>query len=170
LVVEQTRDFYEQTSIPLFLAHRARRWIAPRPNVVFLHTADNFRFARDCSVSVYEGWTVTFVALQLAFHMGFSRVALVGCDHDFGPQANDQKGPPNAAVTLEGPDQAHFDPTYFAGQRWNLPDLPASEHSYAVARDTFAAFDRKVVNATDGGKLELFERMPLDRFLRPEGT
>ncbi len=164
LVLEQTHEFYNQTTLPLFLGHRARRWVEPRANVVFLHTTESARFARDCSISVHEGWTVTYVALQLAFHMGFSRVALVGCDHDFG-----QPGPANAAVTLDGPDRSHFDPAYFAGQRWNLPDLPASERSYALARDTFAAFGRKVVNATDGGRLELFERMSLTAFLSEAG-
>jgi hypothetical protein len=82
LVIEQNADFFNTTSTPLFLEQGGRHWIKARENVAFLHSADQTKFARDCSVSIQQGFTVTYVAMQLAFHMGFRRVALIGCDHN----------------------------------------------------------------------------------------
>jgi hypothetical protein len=160
-VIEQNTSFYNQTEIPLFLDSAATRGVRARSNVTFLHSSSVQKFARDCSVSVYQGYTVTFVALQLAFHMGFSEVALVGCDHNFA-----EKGPPNKLVHASGADQSHFDPRYFSnGMKWQLPDIAQSEVSYQLARATFEAFDRKIFNCTDGGLLDIFERKSLQSFL-----
>ncbi|WP_230843214.1 6-hydroxymethylpterin diphosphokinase MptE-like protein [Gloeobacter morelensis] len=162
LVLEQNADFFNQTNIPLFLDNFARRFVHPRPNVVFLHSASQIKFARDCSVSIYQGYTVTFVALQLAFHMGFARVGLIGCDHSFNA-----KGPANKTVVSKDQDSDHFDPNYFAGGvRWQLPDLAGSETAYALAGAVYAAAGRQIHNCTEGGRLELFTRMPLETFLQ----
>ena len=160
-VLEQNAAFFNQTEIPLFLAHTGIKHVRPRDNVVFVHTADRRRFARDCSVSLFEGFTVTYVALQLAFHMGFSQVALIGCDHTFAT-----KGPANKLVTAQGSDPNHFDPNYFAnGAKWNLPDLAQSEVSYHLARAEYEAAGRRIVNATVGGKLNIFPRIDLATFV-----
>ncbi len=161
-VIEQNADFFNSTQIPLFLDARAARRIRFRSNIHLLHSSGlSARFAEDCSWSICQGHTVTYVAMQLAFHMGFRSVALVGCDHSFAT-----KGPANATVAAEQNDPNHFDPTYFSkGVTWQLPDLARSELHYAIARDVFEKHDRRIVNCTDGGKLELFDRMPLDEFL-----
>lgn len=123
-------------------------------------TIDSY-FSRDCSMNVYQGGTVTYVALQLAFHMGFSRVALVGCDHSFAT-----KGPSNKTIVATGADQSHFDPNYFAdGTKWQLPDLFASEVSYNMAKAMYEEYGRSLVNCTEGGKLDIFDRQGLVDFL-----
>jgi hypothetical protein len=101
------------------------------------------------------------VALQLAFHLGFLDVALVGCDHNFVA-----KGEANKTVTAGSKDDSHFDPRYFSGGvKWQLPDLVASEFYYELARRMFLSEGRRVVNSTVDGKLEIFERMSLDEWL-----
>lgn len=160
-VIEQNADFYNQTALPLFLDSVAHTRIAHRENVHFVHSSHQAKFARDCSISVSQGATVTFVALQLAFHMGFRRVALVGCDHSFAV-----KGPANATVTSSAVDHSHFDPNYFAGGvQWQLPDLLTSEVSYTMADQVYRQFGGEVLNCTDGGRLEVFHRLPLADFL-----
>ncbi|MDO8287596.1 MAG: hypothetical protein Q7T44_00085 [Parvibaculum sp.] len=160
-VISQNRDFYQSTDIPLFLSRAGSRWLGFRDNVHFLDPVSIPRFARDVSMSVYEGCTVTFVALQIAYHMGFRKVALVGADHNFAV-----KGPANMTVVAEGPDQSHFDPNYFAeGLKWQLPDLFQSEVAYTMARDVYQASGGEVLNATVGGKLEVFRRASLEEFL-----
>ena len=161
-VIEQNADFYNETGLPLFLdsVGARRRLIKPRDNVVFLHSGPQ-GFARDCSMSVNQGHTVTYVALQLAFHMGFREVAIIGADHNFAT-----KGPANKLVESGEKDESHFDPRYFSGGvPWQLPDLFQSEVAYTQARDVYAAFGGRVVNATEGGRLEIFERMRLKDFL-----
>jgi hypothetical protein len=162
LVIEQNAAFYNETAIPLFLDRAGRHRVRPRQGVTFLHSCPVAGlFARDCRISINQGYTVTYVALQLAYHMGFRDVALTGCDHSFAAQ-----GRPNEEVVSQSADPNHFDPNYFgAGTRWHLPDLAASEYHYAIARDTYADSGRRVVNCTEGGRLEVFERMELGAFL-----
>ena len=93
--------------------------------------------------------------------MGFRNVALVGADHTFAT-----KGAANKTVVSGARDESHFDPNYFAGGvQWHLPDLFQSEVSYTMARDMYAAFGGRVVNATEGGRLEVFDRLGIDEFL-----
>jgi hypothetical protein len=163
LVIEQNSEFYNKTDFPLFLdsCAVANRLVRSRKNVIFLHSAGVQGFARDCSMSIDQGHTVTYVALQLAFHMGFTRVAIVGADHNFAVT-----GPANKTVVAGEKDESHFDPNYFAGGvKWQLPDLFESEVAYGRARQVYAAHDRTIYNCTDGGKLECFERMTLEQFL-----
>lgn len=161
-VIEQNKEFFNSTELPMFLGSVGSRWVSLRENVNFFHTTTRAGdFARDCALSVNEGGTVTYVALQLAFHMGFQDVALVGCDHSFGT-----RGPPNEKVKAGSSDGDHFDPRYFSdGVTWQLPDLTTSELHYERARDIYAHFGRRVVNCTEGGHLEVFERAGLAEFL-----
>jgi hypothetical protein len=157
LVIEQNADFFNTTELPLFLDFQARKHVKSRPNVAFLHSCNTLMFARDCSRSIHQGFTVTGTALQIAYHMGFRDVALIGCDHTFAT-----KGPANMTVESGKTDESHFDPRYFSGgQKWQLPDLYGSEFFYSRAGDAFAAAGGRVVNAGEGGKLEVFERMSL---------
>lgn len=163
LVIEQNAPFFNETDLPLFLDSGAARSVRFRKNIHFLHTGNSVlgKFARDCSMSVAQGFTVTYVAMQLAFHMGFSRVALVGCDHSFATS-----GPANQTVVSGKTDPNHFDPSYFSGgMKWHLPDLTYSEFHYRIAKDVYEQAGRRIVNCTAGGKLEVFERQDLWNFL-----
>lgn len=103
---------------------------------------------------VYEGFTVTYVCLQLAYYMGFATAALVGVDHKYNFE-----GRPNQEMVAEGPDPNHFHPTYFSGgTRWNNPDLAASERSYHMAKTVYEAAGRRIVNLTPGTALDVFEK------------
>lgn len=162
LVIEQNRDFFNSTEIPLYLASNSIDLVPPRNNIVYLHTdVQHKRFAMDCSISVYPGHTVTFVALQLAYHLGFSRVALIGCDHNFT-----FSGYPNQEVVAKKADTNHFHPNYFSGGvTWQAPDLSESEVAYKLAKRAFDEDGRQIYNATVGGKLEIFPRISIEDFL-----
>ena len=162
-VIEQNIDFYNSTNIPIFLDSVALKCGSKsNSNITYLHTSNmRGQFARDCSISLFVGNTVTYVAMQLAFHMGFERVTLVGCDHDFST-----KGPANQTVISEKEDQNHFDPNYFAnGVRWQLPDLFESEVAYKISSNVYENSGRKLYNSTDGGKLEILPRLSLEEFI-----
>ena len=75
-VIEQAARFFNETDIPLFLDSGARRYVRARQNVAFLHSTARCKVARDCSLSLYPGHTVTFVALQLAHHIVKERVGV----------------------------------------------------------------------------------------------
>jgi hypothetical protein len=112
------------------------------------------RFSKDLSLGMHEGWTVTYAALQIAYHLGFSEVVLIGLDHRYR-----YDGAPNEARVLTGPDENHFSPDYFGnGQSWDNPDLVRSEESYRVARAVYEAEGRRIVDATIGGACTVFEK------------
>ncbi|MFC1583467.1 6-hydroxymethylpterin diphosphokinase MptE-like protein [Candidatus Neomarinimicrobiota bacterium] len=160
--LDQNLVFYNQTLIPLFINSSHHRRIKFRKNVTFLNFSESQRkFARDCSVSMNQGYTITFAAMQLAFHMGFKMVGLIGCDHNFLT-----KGPPTSTIAAEETDPDHFHPDYFSnGVEWHLPDMHSMDVHYELARDTYLRYDRRIYNCTAGGKLEVFERRGLSEFL-----
>lgn len=156
LVIEQAAADIAALQIPKFLSWRSRRVIAPDAQTSFLHTTyERPTFARDARGRLWEGATVTYISLQLAFHMGFEEVILVGVDHNFST-----KGTPNTTVVSQGADADHFNKDYFgAGFRWQLPDLDMSERSYTLAREAYAAAGRRVLDATIGGQLTVFPKV-----------
>tara|TARA_R110002111_G_scaffold99170_6_gene153280 strand:- start:137 stop:937 length:801 start_codon:yes stop_codon:yes gene_type:complete len=162
LVIRQNSNFYNQTKIPLYIDFFGFRhgFIKPRNNVIFFHSGISEGFARDCSISINQGYTVTYVALQLAFHLGFQKVALVGADHSFSTS-----GPANKTVKSKVPDESHFDPRYFSNVEWQLPDLFESEVAYNRANKIYEAHGREIINCTVGGKLEVFKRRTLEDFI-----
>jgi hypothetical protein len=154
LVIEQCADEMVELTLPLFLSWSSRQFIRDRSRAVFLRSVGRPHFSTDPTAGVWEGATVTFVALQLAYYMGIRKVILIGVDHSFAT-----KGPAHQLVTSTGDDPNHFDSSYFGkGFRWNLPDLELSEKAYEMARRAFAADGREIVDATVGGHLEVFPK------------
>lgn len=161
LVIEQCAAELLQVPVPRFFAWRARRHFEsldpPADELpTFLYTTyTGPRFAHDARGRLWEGATVTNVALQLAFHMGFRQVILIGVDHNFVSQ-----GPANTTVVSQGDDPNHFSPAYFGkGFRWQLPDLETSERGYRLARQAYERAGRQVLDATVGGKLQVFDKV-----------
>jgi hypothetical protein len=132
-------------------------------NTFFLEYGDPLIFYRDISHHVWAaGWTVTFNAMQLAFHLGCAEAVLVGVDHNFS-----QSGPPNALTVSRGRDVNHFHPDYFGeGVEWQYPDLEKSEFCYAMAGRVFESVGRRIVDATIGGKLTLFAKADYNELVR----
>ncbi len=159
LVVEQCAQDIQNLSIPRFVSWRARKWLQPQENLFFLHTTyTGPKFARDITGRMWEGATVTYAALQVAYYLGFSEVILIGVDHNFVTQ-----GKPNTTITSQGDDPNHFHPGYFGkGFRWQLPDLDTSEIAYRMAKEAYEADGRSVIDATIGGKLRVFPRVDYD--------
>jgi glycosyltransferase involved in cell wall biosynthesis len=112
---------------------------------------------------IWEGHTVTYVALQIAFYMGFEKVVLLGIDHDYG-----QVYQPNIEVVSTAEDQAHFDESYFGpGIRWHAPDLQMSEVAYSLARKAYEAAGRQIINASAHSKLNAFPLLPYNHVMHP---
>jgi 6-hydroxymethylpterin diphosphokinase MptE-like protein len=157
-VIEQCSDDIVELPCPKFMSWNARNIIPLTSNMVFIPSRRGPRFFKDPSKGIWPGATVTFAALQLAYYMGFQQVILIGVDHSF-----ETKGRPHQLVTSEGDDPNHFDPNYFGkGFRWQLPDLETSEIAYRLAREAYERDGRLVVDATVGGKLQIFPKMPYE--------
>ncbi len=139
-----------------FITNRAVELFRNKKNTFFLDSISGVGFNKNLSVlSWHEGWTVTYCAMQVAFHLGFEEVVLVGVDHCF-----EEVGEPDKAVVAQGPDINHFHPDYFGrGTVWEYPNLDRSEQSYQIAREIFEAHNRRILDATVGGHLQVFPKV-----------
>ena len=160
LVIEQCSQDFQRLDIPKYFSWHARHLLYPQgtpdQKTHFLFTTyTGPTFARDVSKRLWEGATVTYVCLQLAFYMGFNKVILIGVDHNFSTQ-----GRANKTVVSQGDDLNHFTKEYFGkGFRWQLPDLETSERSYKMAKEAYRNDGREIVDATVGGQLTVFPKV-----------
>ena len=134
-----------------------------QPSVIPIRSLSNEKFYGDPRAGLYEGHTVTYVAMQIAYWMGFKTVLLVGVDHSyqFG-------GAPNEERIWEGNDPNHFHPGYFKGKKWNNPDLEKSEAAYRLAKEAFEADGRKIVQIGKS-ELDVFEKTDWYTWMTPAG-
>jgi hypothetical protein len=160
LVIEQCRDEFQELCIPKFYSWRSRKLLypdgVPDRYTHFLDTTyKNQTFTHNLGSRFWEGGTVTYICLQLAFCMGFEEVYLIGVDHDF-----ETKGTANKTVVSSGEDRDHFNPEYFGkGFRWQLPDLETSEIAYKLAKKVYQQDGRQILDATIDGKLMVFPKV-----------
>jgi hypothetical protein len=162
LVLLQSAETIAKIRAPKFLNWRARNLFEDTPSIHFLNEGYSPQFSKDLTRQVWAGATVTFVAMQIAYYMGFQQVILIGVDHRFKT-----KGTPHQIIVSGAEDVDHFHPKYFADRtRWQLPDLKTSEYAFQLARDAFEAEGREILDATVGGALQIFPKIDYQRMIR----
>ena len=155
LVIEQCAKDIIEIRCPKFINWHCRDLISFTRDMMFIRCRPEAAFNTDITKGVWGGATVTFVAMQIAYYLGFDKVILIGVDHSFTTQ-----GKPHEAIVSQGDDPNHFDNQYFGkGFRWNLPDLETSEQAYRMAKFHFERAGREIVDATIGGKLQVFPKV-----------
>ena len=157
LVIEQSARDIMKIPAPKFISYWAHDLVQFTPDVMFIRDPlyGPIRFSSDITRKVWEGATVTYVAMQIAYYLGFQQVILVGVDHSFQTQ-----GTPHATVVSMGSDPDHIDSNYFGkGFRWQLPDLETSELAYRLAKLNFEQAGRQIFDATIDGKLQVFPKV-----------
>lgn len=158
LVMEQCAEDINSVPTTRFLSWQNRHRMMTTTNAIYLRSKPYPHFSTEIVNGVWEGATVTYVAMQLAHYMGFSKVIIVGVDHSFAT-----KGEPHKEVTSLGDDPDHFAPEYFGkGFRWHLPDLERSEIAYRMALAQFSKSGREIVDATLHGNLQVFPKVDFD--------
>lgn len=115
------------------------------------------RFSKNVPDEIFAGQSVTIMQLQMAYHLGFSEVYLIGMDFSYAlPDSTKVEG---CNYTSQEDDVNHFHPDYFGkGKKWHDPKLDRVLMNYENCKKAFEEDGRKIYNATVGGKLELFER------------
>ena len=158
LVIEQSSNEISQLPMTKFISWHAREYLDFKKEVVFIRDAydGTMEFAEKPTWNSWENGRVSnFCSYAARLFHGFSKVILIGVDHNFIT-----KGEPHKVIESDGPDLNHFDSTYFGkGFRWNLPDLKTSELAYKLAKHAFEADGREIVDATVDGKLNIFQKV-----------
>jgi len=151
LVVEQSAENINKITSIKFITSNLAHLIDGALPLVSHHTPC---FSMNPRAYIYEGYTVTYACLQLAYYMDFDTVLLVGVDHRFTFH-----GSPNEQVVATGPDPNHFHPEYFGvGVKWNNPDLARSESAYKIAEQVYTSNNKRIINLTKGTALDVFEK------------
>lgn len=146
-----------------------RDLISKEANVTFFNLNQSFylkgsptycipRFSTDGASRFFSGQSVTIVNLQLAYYMGFAEVILIGMDFSYSvPETSKITG---NHILSQGDDPNHFHPDYFGkGKVWKDPKLDRVLASYLLAKQMYEADGRRILNATAGGNLQIFQRV-----------
>ena len=108
----------------------------------------NTKFSTNLFSQCYDGYTVAYSCLQLAYYLGFAEVFLIGIDASYGVDIEKNNIVPSGK----------FDPTYKeAGVRIN--------YAFDVAAKHLEGSNMVVHNVTDGGMLNSFRRIKLSEVL-----
>ena len=128
-------------------------------------------FSEDFPNIVYLGSTVTYISLQLAFHLGCDPVYLIGVDHNYG-ELPKLFPPGKITITEENIHLVrglHFDDDYYkVGDQIGVPNVKIQEDAYAKAREVYERHGRHIYNAGLNSKLEVFEKCNFDDLFQRE--
>lgn len=122
-------------------------------------------FSDDISECVYDGGTVTYVSIQCAVYMGFREIILLGVDHSFARE----KTKDGQIITNKGVTN-HFQ-DYQTKEFWGngqkdeeavIFPLDFATNAFIAARRYADEHGVRILNATRGGKLEVFDRVNFD--------
>ena len=126
-----------------FVIHTAKKLFKPYRNVQPIYNTSAANWSYSPIRFLFTGGTTTYTNLQLAFYMGFQRVALVGLDHDYS--------------------RGHFDENYIQSQKVETEQrqkstLEVMERSYRVANRVFEIHERPIVNCSIYSNAKSFMR------------
>lgn len=122
------------------------------------------RFSKYPNRVVYLGGTVLFVCLQIAYWMGFSRVILLGVDHNFGFHRSEAVyGGRRVEIGMK--DHIHFNEAYSKPGYTPHCDMLAIERSFQLAYNAFKVDGREIVNATPNTGLDVIPKANLEDLL-----
>lgn len=128
-------------------------------NFFYINTSKYYphfpKFSFDVAKQVYEGMTVAYGCIQLAVYMGYKEIYLIGTDHNYNTNMT-----PDGKLEIKS-NVSNYMPE-LAGETLFAPRLDESTLAYKKARQVCEDQGIKIMNATRGGKLEVFERVDFD--------
>jgi len=173
IVVENIVDDLRKLPGRKYLADSLKQIVEPMPGAIYWTAQSGSlgrdrmdrKFSPDAGKCIYAGHTVTYNNLQIAYHLGLTKVYLIGMDFSFSIPEKRQSHEYAEALVSNG-EQNHFHPEYRKpGEIWSMPDLERQEGAFLSAKAYFESNGREILNATRGGKLEVFQRVDLDEVI-----
>lgn len=157
----------EKTFIRMSLQSKVSKKLKKTKKILYVPVVEPYykenkvNFSYKVNNFIYDGWTVTYMAMQIAVYMGFKKIYLLGVDHSFPFE----KKIDGSIVEVNGVDKAHF---YETNEKDNKIKLHRSNFKEIVdlayneaERVSSESKKFKIYNSTKGGKLEIFERINL---------
>lgn len=125
------------------------------------YDGEKYNFSTNIDILVENSTTVAHSAVQLAVYMGFTTIYFIGVDHNFSVYQN-EKG----EIIKDKTVRDYFTDDYNKDKsKLYIPRLDRSTKAFLASKIYCDANNIKIKNATRGGKLEVFERVDLDKLL-----
>jgi uncharacterized Rossmann fold enzyme len=120
-------------------------------------------FSDDLLRGSWPGFSVTFDQLQLACHMGFQEIYLLGVDFDYAMAGPTVGRCDHGEILAYAGESNYFLPEYRQqGEPWTRPAFERMAAAYREARRCCDAAGRQVRNASRRSRLDAFERADFD--------
>ncbi len=113
-----------------------------------------FRFSKNIEEGAMAGGGTLIMALQIGYKMGIRDFYLYGVDHSFEFK-NHGDGSNNDAIG----DGNHFIKNYRSAKAWQSPRMELVEEAFMKSDMILRKEGGALKNATNGGKLEVLERV-----------
>ncbi|MEM9084364.1 MAG: hypothetical protein AAGB23_00405 [Pseudomonadota bacterium] len=135
------------------------------------------RFQTDASNAIKGLGTVVTGMLQLAWHMGYRRFYLIGCDASYSvpktviQSGGDKFGTGNQVhlQSVEDDDNNHFDSRYFGkGKHWHDPNVDEMKRGFYNCQKFIEWNGGQLLDATVGGKLDFIPKVDLADVIKSE--
>jgi 6-hydroxymethylpterin diphosphokinase MptE-like len=119
-------------------------------------------------------------SIQIAIHLGFKEIILVGCDASYIERPNGVVVDPEESKkvgytvykSMQDNDPNHFLPNYFGkGTSYSIPNLKGHLKGWQAVSEWVTCYNKlngqsiRIVDATVDGKLDCFQKIDLDRVL-----
>jgi len=158
LVLEHYHRDIDRINSVKFVRTGDRHYFTLSDRFILFDQGKTLSFAHNPTQGIWGGGSVTYTAMQLAFHMGFEKVILVGIDHSYDSTRSNSQD--KVVKVSEGADPNHFSSEYFGkGVSWLVPNLELKELGYRMAKYAFESDGREILDATIEGKLNLFPKV-----------
>ena len=153
---------YDNLELTTFYNWDLRNIFKKKNKHIFLKEKLNPKFSKNLAQEPCgSGKSVTYACIQLAYFMGFDEVYLIGKDHNYKTMEK-----ASVSIISNGDEDNHFIKGYYkTGMLWDCPDLKSEEYAYHIARRVFEKENRIIKDATQGGYLNIFEKVDINKLL-----
>ena len=119
---------------------------------------NDLSFQLDCSNAVHNGGTVTISAIQLAAHMGYRNIYILGVDHNFDNVIDE-----NGNTVINKDVKNYFCDNYDNDlQDYVVHNLGRTTKGYYALQEFYSKHGVNIYNATRTTKLEAFPKISFE--------
>ena len=145
-----------------FPCHAKTLWGAPFNDAIYfryIYYQNRYpkppRFGLNPLRKIYAGRTVLYAFIQIALFMGIREIYLLGVDFSFIEPSKK-----NGRILISEGESNHFHPNYRKpGEKWVEPEVKQQKKAFEEAGKAVEKMGGRILNATRGGKLEVFPRV-----------
>lgn len=149
----------------LFVSEHIKKILNDREDIIYFRKSHELeldiepRFSTNAFKVVEGGFTVTFLAMQLAYYLGFREIYLLGVDNNYAPSNIDvtEKVGPYRVIKADH-SKSYFIPNMVTDSERVLmpPDPKVQRLAYRSARKFFERNDVRIFNGALDSPLDIF--------------